>query len=459
MPHNHLIRRIFRAGLLVLPVLAGAGLAASLIAQQEGPNRREAGDVAKSVIVIGAPSVGYVPRATGFGEARPARVWRAVPQVAGEIIASHDGLAAGTILSEGALLFHIDPTTFEIAVREVEAAIAARKADLRELRFRRQNTERSLEIERKRIELARAELKRQRSLLSRGTTPQAAVDRQEREFLQQRRAVQELKNILARLPAERERLQAELEREGARLARAQRDLTHTKLKAPFDLRVGEVLAERGQVVQAGETLMHGDDVAASEVEAEVPIARFRALLDPSRLPDIAAVEEINQAIDAMGLRAEVRLRGADTKARWSARLDRLSEAIDPETRTVGVVVVVERPYAEARPPERPPLVKGMYVEVQLCGPVREPKVVVPRAALHQGRVYLSGADDRLEIREVTIASHQGGVAVIKDGLGPGERVVLTDLVPAIGGMRLAPRTDDDAAAALTAEARGEGICP
>ena len=445
--------------MVIVPVIAGVGLAAWLAAQREAPDRREAGEAATPVTVIDAPSIAYVPRATGFGAASPARVWRAVPQVAGEIVDKHASLAAGTILPKGTLLFRIDPTDYELAVEEAEAAIAARKADLNELESRRESTGHSLEIERERLELSRAELERQRSLLDRGTVPQATVDRQEREFLQQRQAVQELENALARLPAEKQRLEAEVERERARLARAQRDLERTRLRAPFDLRVGEVLAETGQVVQMGETLMHGDDVTASEVEAEVPIARFRALLDPSRLPEIQAVEELNDAIDAMGLRAEVRLRGAETTARWTARVDRLSEAIDPETRTVGVVVVVERPYARARPPERPPLVKGMYVEVQLCGPSRDPAVVVPRSALHQGRLYVAGPEDRLEIRDVTVASHQGGLAVIAEGLAAGERVVLTDLVPAIGGMRLAPRADESAAAALTAEARGEGTCP
>lgn len=86
-------------------------------------------------------------------------------------------------------------------------------------------------------------------------------------------------------------------------------------------------------------------------------------------------------------------------------------------------------------------------------------MVLPRSALRQGRVRLAGADDRLVIREAAVASRQGGVAVLSAGVEVGERVVLTDLVPAIEGMLLAPREDAAAAEALAREARGEGVCP
>ncbi len=116
--------------------------------------------------------------------------------------------------------------------------------------------------------------------------------------------------------------------------------------------------------------MQGASTAATEVEAEVPIEQFRALIDPDLNLDLGSVGRVGEAIKALGLRAEVRLRGTGTTASWPARVDRMSEAIDPRTRTVGVVVMVDDPYARARPPEKPPLVKGMYVEVRLCGPAR-----------------------------------------------------------------------------------------
>ncbi len=452
-------RLVLRVLALLLPLAAAVVLAAWFMAQRAGPDLSKRDEQPVPATVIAIPGISYVPRASGYGEARPARVWRAVPEVGGEIVATHPELQSGALIRAGAELFRIDPTGPELAIREAEAAIAAAEAALAELEARKDNTERLVRIERDRLALAKAELERQKTLLDRGTVSEAAVDRQEREFLQQRLAVQDLDNTLTRVPAERRRLKAELEREQSRLARARRDLQHTVITAPFDLRVAGTPAETGQVVQVGETLMEGDSIAATEVEAEVPIEQFRTLIDPNLDLDLGSVGRVGEAIEALNLRAQVRLRGAGATATWPARVDRMSEAIDPRTRTVGVVVVVADPYGRARPPEKPPLVKGMYVEVRFCGPERGPALVVPRSALHEGRVYVVDDDDRLEVREVAIATGQDGAAVLADGVEAGERLVLTDLVPAIEGMRLAPRPDRAAAEKLNREARAEGFCP
>ncbi|RDD60133.1 efflux RND transporter periplasmic adaptor subunit [Ferruginivarius sediminum] len=452
--------RILRRALLVLlPAALGAALGLWLVANRPAPEKAVASEQATAVQVIAAPRLAYVPRATGYGEARPARTWRAVAEVSGEIVDRHPDLQTGAILGAGTTLFRIDPTDHKIAIAEAKATIAAKKAQLAELDQRETSTRQSLEIEHSRLRVAERELQRQRTLHDRGTVPQATVDRQEREYLQQRQAVQELENTLALLPAERDRLEAELAGEHTRLRRAERDLARTTITAPFDLRVAATDAETGQVVQAGATLMQGDAVAASEVEAEVPVERFRALLDPVRRPATDSVARLRDLLPAMGLTAEVRLRTGGEPVIWDARVDRISEAIDVETRTVGAVVVVERPYERARPPEQPPLVKGMYVEVRLCAPPRPPAVVVPRAALHGDRVYVAGPDERLDLRDVEIAGHYGEFAVIRTGLEAGERIVLTDLVPAIAGMKLAPHPDDAAARRLRTDARGEEACP
>jgi multidrug efflux pump subunit AcrA (membrane-fusion protein) len=121
----------------------------------------------------------------------------------------------------------------------------------------------------------------------------------------------------------------------------------------------------------------------------------------------------------------------------------MSEIVDPSTRTVGVIVEVDRPYDRVVPGQVPPLVKSMFVEVELHGRATAPLAVIPRAALRAGRVYVVDEAQRLEARPVEVAFLQGDVAVIASGLAAGEHVVVSDLVPAIEGMRLVPTPDDD----------------
>jgi hypothetical protein len=104
---------------------------------------------------------------------------------------------------------------------------------------------------------------------------------------------------------------------------------------------------------------------------------------------------------------------------------------------------------------RPPLVKGLFVEVDLRGAPRPDSLVIPRQALHDGHVYVLGADDRLEVRPVELAQLQPEYAVIESGLEPGERVLVSDLFPAVAGMALAGQPDEGVLERLLASARAE----
>ena len=81
----------------------------------------------------------------------------------------------------------------------------------------------------------------------------------------------------------------------------------------------------------------------------------------------------------------------------------------------------------------------MFVEVELRGKPREARIVIPRSAVHLGRVYLVDGDSRLVTRPVKVDFTVGDDVCLSDGLGPGDRLVLTDLIPAIEGMLLAPQ--------------------
>ena len=132
----------------------------------------------------------------------------------------------------------------------------------------------------------------------------------------------------------------------------------------------------------------------------------------------------------------MRLVGDDfTGAVWDGRVVRFSESVDPIRRTASVVVMVDNPYEKIIPGVRPPLLKGMYVAVDLMAPAR-PMRVIPRDAIHQGQVYVVDRNNRLELRNIQIAHLQEQLAVIADGLAEDEMVVVTDLIPVIEGMPL-----------------------
>jgi hypothetical protein len=131
----------------------------------------------------------------------------------------------------------------------------------------------------------------------------------------------------------------------------------------------------------------------------------------------------------------VRIVGDDFNTVWDGVLLRISESVDPTRDTLGMVVTVDKPYEVVIPGIRPPLLKGMYASVEFLS---QPKnmLVIPRRALHEDRVYVVSKDNTLSIRPVQISYSQGQLAVIKEGLKEGDKMITSDLVPVIEGIKL-----------------------
>ena len=96
----------------------------------------------------------------------------------------------------------------------------------------------------------------------------------------------------------------------------------------------------------------------------------------------------------------------------------------------------------------------MFVEVEIRTRARDESIVVPRSAIHDGRLYLVNGDSRLDIRTVRTGLVQGDLAMIHEGVGPGEQIVVSDLIPAVAGMLLKPQPDAEVLERLKAEAAG-----
>ncbi|NEX19721.1 efflux RND transporter periplasmic adaptor subunit [Thiorhodococcus mannitoliphagus] len=429
--------------LILPPIAIGVGILVWMAQGREPPAQAEQGEIARPVRVIEAPAVELVPTAEGYGPVRPARVWKAVAQVAGRIIEIHPRLRDGEILAAGTELVRIDPIDYELALAQAQAELA-------ELRVQEQNTRASLEIEERNRELANQELERLRKLAGKGTASASDVDQAERTALTSNSAAQNLRNTLTLIPTQRQVLETQV-------ARAERDLGRTRILAPFDLRVANLAVEADQYVGVGQTLFEGDSVDRVEIDVQVPLYSLRRLFIGMPTPDLSQTSgqldptRLNELLSKLvGLDPLVRLDLGNSVAEWQAEFVRMDDQVDPQTRTMGVVVAVDRSFDKVIPGERPPLSKGMFVQVLLRGRAQGPRVVVPRNAVRDGAVYLVDAEQRLRRQPVEVLFNQGDYSVIGAGLTAGQQVVLSDLVPAVDGMLLDPQPDLELAAELQA---------
>jgi multidrug efflux pump subunit AcrA (membrane-fusion protein) len=442
--------------LILPPLIAGAAILAWSLSNPDAPERAERGETATRVAVIEAVPQGVVPRVVGFGTVSPARTWRLVPQVSGRIVEIHPELTRGGTVSQGDLLLRIAPETYEAALAEAEANIAATRAEIEELELTRDTTRASLGIEREALRLAERELERQRDLLARDTVSQSAVDQQERAVLQQRARVQELENRLKLLPARIDALRQSLEVSEAHRRVAELDLERTEIRAPFDARVASADVEIEQFVGTGAAIAVLDGIAAAEIDAQIPPARmsgFIRLAAGERFGSAPA--EFRTVARRIALSARVRLAEGAGVGAWEAEVVRISDTVDPETRSVGVIVSVPDPYEGVVPGRKPPLIKGMFTRVELRAPMVKERILVPRSSVRDGRVMLADDDDRLRFVPVEVVYTLGETAVLADGLERGARVIVSDPSPALPGMLLETEPAEDVAARIAGAARPE----
>jgi len=445
-----------RLWLFLAPVIVGALVFAFAIQTRSLPLQLPAQERPSSVRTITLTPVTLIPRAIGYGNVRPGRVWQAVAEVAGKVVEIHPQLKKGAIVGKGTVLLKIDPTDYRLGILQAEADIRAINAQIEELNGSEKNTRASLEIEDRSLALTKGDFERKRKLFKQGTVSQAAVDQEERNYLKGRQSVQTLRNTLNLIPAERDVLAAKRAQNQAHLQSARLDLARTEIIAPFDARIAEVNVEATQYTGLGQVLAIADDIGLAEITAQVPIDHLINLIPPSAAMPENAAGVMNRLPDLMGFEAVVRLRASSIDAQWPARFTRIDDGIDPETRTAGVIVAVDNPYRRSQPGSRPPLTKNMFVEVELKGRPRPDQIVIPRASLHGSNVYIVNAESRLEIRPVAVAFTQANFAVIDSGLEGGETIVISDPIPAIAGMLLEASEDAEASAMLTREAEGGG---
>jgi RND family efflux transporter MFP subunit len=428
--------------MFLIPVIVGILIFVLLVKFKSIPSGGKSLEQAAYVRVFRVPQLAVIPKVTGFGTVQPCKVWKAYPEVSGKIIWLSDRLDVGEFFKKGQKLLQIDSSVYKLKIIQQKAEIKKIEANILELTAKKKNYKATLELQRRSLILSLKEQKRQRELARKKVVSESALEKQQITTLTQQNSLQNIQTNIDLIPSQMKYLQAQLESAKALLGQAQLDLEHTVIRAPFDCRIAKVNVEISQYVQTGQEMLEADATSASEVVAQLDTGRLSILV----LSENIKPGQINAATgkyiaipERLGLTAVIKYSPNGKIFNWKAKCERL-EPIDPNTRTVGVAVVVYNPY-EKRNANRPPVVKGMYCEVDIYGKKQPDCIVIPRTAIHDDTVYTVNADNRLEIKKIKIKYKMSEFAVIKKGIKKGDVIVSSDLIPAINGMLLDTTVD------------------
>jgi membrane fusion protein (multidrug efflux system) len=214
----------------------------------------------------------------------------------------------------------------------------------------------------------------------------------------QARRARELFKTKAISASERDQRYAQRDADQAALDAARARLGDTRIRAPFAGRVGLRRVSLGSLVTPSTVITTLDDTDPIKLDFDVPETVL------SLVAEGLAVEASSAAWPDQSFRGEVV--AVDTR-------------VDPVSRTLTVRALIPNPEGRLRP--------GMFLTALL---LREgvAALMVPEQAIvpEQSRQFLwvIGAENRVEKREVRTGRRRPGQVEIVDGLAPGERIVV-----------------------------------
>ena len=437
---------------MIIPIIIAILITGYLVRHRKPPEQVKHFDHAKSVRIIKTSYISIQPRAIGNGYVQPEKAWQAVAQVSGKIVEKNVMLKKGAFFKKDAVLLKIDPTAYELAIAQMESVIEQIKAQIATLDVEKKNLLASLAIEKKALALSKKELNRQAALYEKGRISASRFDQEKLKHSQQTAKVQTLQNSLNVLPSNKKALQAQLAMNQSKLEDARLNLSYTIIKAPFHCRIIEVNSEIAQFAQKGQTLIKADSTNAVEIPVFISVSKMRKLISSvDKAINFMQADSINLK-EKLGFHAIVRFKLGQITTKWNAEVTRINASMDPQTRTIGLIVLVDKPYKKIRIGERPPLIRNMFCEVEIFGQTLKKCMLIPRMAIRNNMINTVTSDQKLKKIQIKPEFYQGDFAIIRQGVMPDTRVVISNLTPAVDGMHLKPIIDKQMSARILAEA-------
>ncbi|MEM1112260.1 MAG: efflux RND transporter periplasmic adaptor subunit [Pseudomonadota bacterium] len=319
------------------------------------------------------------------GTVQPRTQSELIPEVSGQVTWLSPSLIGGGAFEAGEILLRIDDADY------VSAALRSRAV-----------LERTVVEE----EFAADELERLQSLFSRNLASQSQLDSARRS---------------ARVAA------ANLLEARAAVEQAERDLTRTEIRAPFEGLVRAEQVDVGQFVSRGSSI--ATIYATDFMEVRLPIAADQ-------------LSYLDIPVNAQGMIPEARRPEVTLSANfgeetiiWEGRLVRSEAEIDERSRMIFGVTRIDNDTGA----NTPTLPVGLFVQADIRGREVEGVVRLPRAAMRDNQQLLIVDDDnRLRFRNVHILRLEQDDVLIDRGLTDGEFVCVSPLQTVVEGMPVKP---------------------
>lgn len=333
--------------------------------------------------------VEYAGRVSGFRDVEVR------PRVGGLLL--ERAFDEGAKVTEGQVLFRIDPATYEVAQSRAEAQLKQAQAALVQ---------------------AQQNFDRIEPLARRGVSTDVQLDE-------------------AR--SQRDQAQAGVQLAQAEVRSAQLNLSYTTVTAPATGTTALQSPPVGALIQAQQTLLTTiSQLDPAYVDFSIPDAEWRAFQ--------ALNERRDKPISEKDLKVELRF-AQETSYPQPGRIDTAAQRVDLLTGTIQARAIFPNPDGVLLP--------GQFVRVRITGITLPDSIVVPAQAVSQGpqgpSVYVLGENDVAQARPIRLGPEVPAGWVVREGLSGGDRVVVDGVIRVRPGQPVRPVT---AGAGTTGAATG-----
>ncbi|HFQ5565219.1 TPA: efflux RND transporter periplasmic adaptor subunit [Vibrio vulnificus] len=367
-----------------LKPIVGLIVVSALLAGCEDKALQQRNTMAPLVVTQEVLMLDYQTSNTYIGRVEAVEDTNITAQVSGYLKARH--FEEGQLVEKGALLYTIEPSSFEAQVASAKASLAQAKASLK-----------------------KAELDHQRgkNLLPRGSISQSEFDA---------------------LTAGLLGAQAQLEAANAQLKLADVNLSYTQIRAPFSGRISDSKVSTGDLVSPSSGIL-------TTLVSLDPIHTAFSISERERLA--LGIERIKGDGSTPSAGVEVQLQLENGKEYpHLGRLDYLGNRIDTKTGTIALRAVVANPDHQLLP--------GQHIKVNLREKQAKSVVVVPRRAVQtdlEGHfVMVMTPGEVAERRNVSLGAQVEQGVVIREGLTQDDVVITQGLQRVRNGMQVRVQT-------------------
>jgi membrane fusion protein (multidrug efflux system) len=338
----------------------------------------------------------------------------------------------GGLVKKGQLLFTLDKREYEAQLLQAKAQLAKAEADLAFAKDKAtvETAKANLEIARARLSKADTDVRRLKPLAEARAVPQQDYDNALAEQQGSRADVESRKASLDTAVANQkssiELAEAAAMAGKAAVAQAELNLSYCTIRSPIDGLIGKRNVDPGNLVGKGEpTLL--DTVSSID-----PIRVYLSLSEAEYLRITSARQK-----GETRARAELDLiLGDGSVFPHKGRVVFADRAVDVKTGTLGVVAEFPNPGGVLRP--------GQFGRVRAAAEVAENAILVPQRAVQEVQgaktVLVVGADNVVALRTITPAQSVGDFLIVRDGVKPGERVIVDGIQKARPGAPVVPST-------------------